>query len=926
MLLALPLTLTAQEVYNKQADSLEASTIINVLYGKQSRQSLTSSVFSVSGSELRKTQTSTLSNSMFGRFPGMAAIQTDGEPGYDEATIYMHGQHSMRGNGFVILVDGFETDAFNQLSADEIESVTLLKDAAALAMYGIKSANGVLLVTTKRGVVSRTPKIAFNARYGLQTPTYLPKLGDSYTYASLYNEALQNDGLSPVYTPSQLDGFKSESDRYLYPNTNWYDEVLKKISSIQDYTLTFSGGNNFARYFVMGGFMSSAGLYANTDKDNSSNINFQRFNFRANVDIDITKSLLVQVGLGGRVENRKFPANITTADLFRNMVVYAPTLYTARTHDGQLTGTSLYPNNPVGSVLGKGWDSRISRDAQATVYAKQKLDIVSKGLGVFGGFSSRSSYQGAYYKTRTYAYAEPIYTTLPTGEESLYYLQRGANTDLVVGNSGDSESDRLAFQFGAEYERSFGNHDVNALAMYQQDEYSVLPNQAAYAKRNFMGRLRYAFSQKYLAEFSWSYSGTENYPPGKKFGFFPSISAGWIISNENFLKNSHVINYLKLRASAGILGSDVGAARFAYNEYWGTSSNQGYYLGTAVAYSDAFVQVQIANPDLTWEKSKIFNIGMESKWLSNKLGFAADFFIERRSDILINDNNVTPSLSGITISKMVNKGKVSNYGIDLSASYNDRIGKLNYFINPMFSFCRNKITESYETPKEEQARYQQGRPLGQRFGLEAIGFFKDETDIANSPYQTFMPVCPGDLKYKDQNEDGIIDVHDEVAIGKPTNPEIYYSCNFGVSYKGFDVEFLLQGNSGRSVYLSDYTIWPFYSNGNNISEWAANGHWTSGNSANATFPRLTTINNTNNYRSSDFWVRNVSMLRLRNAELGYTFSGSKLQKVKVEKLRVYLSAVNLFTTSTLAPNVDPETLSVGYPTLRTYSFGLSANF
>lgn len=905
------------------------STNIDIAYGKRSKDMLTSSVSSVKGSDLKKTHVSTLSNTFFGRFSGMSTIQTDGEIGYDEATLYLRGQHTFGNNGYIVLLDGFEIDGFNQITPDEIESVSILKDASALAMYGISGANGAILITTKRGVNSgKKMKITLNARYGIQSPISLPKFEGSYNYAKLYNEALSNDGLPMLYSEKELQGYKDGTDPYMYPNVNWYDEVLKNTSDIQDYTLTFSGGNQFARYFVMAGYMNSRGLYKNTDQKNNSNIQFQRINFRANVDLNITKSFSAEVNLGGRIEDRAFPPT-GTGTFWKNMATYAPNLYPVRTPGGQITGTAAFPDNPVGSLLNEGYGSRNSRDVQGTVKLAQKLDFITEGLSVFGKISISSVYQGVYNKTRSYAYYEPINTISSLGQDSMYYVRRANDTDLAVTTSGDSETDRMAFQAGLEYNQVFGDNSINALAMYHQDKYYVLGNQSPYAKQNIMGRMSYAYKSRYLADFTFSYSGTDNYPSGNRFGFFPALSLGWILTKEDFLKDRKGIDFLKIRGSAGLLGSDKGVPRFGYNQYWGPSSNQGYYFGAGTTYHEALVQLALANPDLTWEKSLLYDFGIETRWLGNKLSFDADIFYENRYDILVNNTNIIPNFSGTNISTLTNRGKARNYGLELSSMFTDRVGHVNYFVGAKFDFIKNEITESYETPHTEAYRYQQGRPIGQQFGLEALGFFKDETDIANSPYQTFSEVHPGDLKYKDQNGDNIIDVDDEIAIGKPACPQINFSANFGASYKGFDIELLFQGNANRSISMNasanNYMFWPYVNNGG-LSTWAAEGRWTPETHNSATFPRLTTETNSNNYWASDFWIRDFSLLRLRNAELGYTFSGSWLKKFRIEKFRMYVSAVNLFTLDNLDIDVDPETLSVGYPTLKTYTIGLSLNF
>jgi TonB-linked SusC/RagA family outer membrane protein len=920
---ALPLAVNAQ---TGNADTTaQPPKTVPVAFGFQHKDQVTGAISSVSSGEMRKTQTSTLSNTLFGRLPGVVAVHRAGAPGYDEANLYIRGQHTFQDNGYLVLLDGFQVDGFNQVAADEIESVSVLKDAAALALYGIKGANGAILITTKRGKASDKVNIGFNARYGYQTPAQLPEFAGSYDYARLYNEALINDGQQPLYTESQLNGYRDGTDPYLYPDVNWYDEVLRGGSPIQDYSLTFNGGSDAARYFLMMGYMNNQGLYAGTDQKNNSNINFDRFNFRANVDFNITRRLSIQAGLGGSIEDRKFPP-ITTESLWQNMATYAPNLYPVRTPFGRITGTAAFPNNPAGYILEKGYQSRHNRNLQATVKVIEKLDFITEGLSAFGVVSLNSTFANAYDKTRNYAYFEPIRTLSNAGTDSVYYLQRGTDSDLtVISNSGNAETNRTNFQGGLNFDRTFGNHAFSVLAMYHQDVYAILNNPASFAMKNIMGRVNYGFREKYFVEFGFSYSGTDNYAPGKRFGFFPAISAAWLIHKENFWNGNAIVNSLKVRASAGMVGNDRGAGRFSYNQYWGTSANQGYYFGTGQTFTNALVQLGAANPDITWEKALLYNFGVETTLLNRKLSLSADFFYEDRYDILVSMGNVTPSISGIS-SPVENRGNVVNYGTEISATFRNEVGNVAYFLGGQFSFARNKIIENYEVPRKEAYSSRKQHPVSQYFGLEAIGFFKDESDILASPAQTFALVKPGDLKYKDQNGDNIIDINDEIAIGHHSYPTIGYSFNAGIAYRGFDLEALFQGNANRSVNLDGYMFWPFANNAN-ISTWAAEGHWTPETHAQATFPRLTTQPNANNYRSSTFWVRDVNTLRLRNLEFGYTLSNKQFLKTRIENMRIYVAASNLFTWDDLdIVDVDPETLSRGYPVMKTYTVGLSLNF
>lgn len=906
-------------------DTVSTRKTVQVAFGKQSRDQVTSSMSTVSSVDMRKTHTSTLSNTLFGRLPGVAALHTAGAPGYDEASLFIRGRHTLQDNGYLVLLDGFQVEGFNQISVDEIESVSVLKDAAALALYGIKGANGAILITTKRGQASDKVNIGFNARYGYQTPTQLPEFAGSYDYARLYNEARVNDGQQPLYTESQLNGYRDGTDPYLYPNVNWYDQILRKGSPIQDYSLSFNGGGETAKYFVLLGYMENQGLYDNTDQKRNSNIDFERINFRANVDIDVTKNLSVYAGLGGTIEDRMFPP-ISTESLWQSMATYAPNLYPVRTPGGKLTGTAAFPNNPVGSVLEKGFDSRHNRNVQATVRINEKLDLITKGLNAFATISYNSVFTSSYSKTRSYAYYEPIRTLSSAGADSVYYLLRSTDTDLTVNARGSSsENSRTNVQAGLDYSRVFDQHEVSALVMFHQDAYSIMGNQSSYAFQNLMGRINYGFKQKYFAEVAFSYSGTDNYAPGKRFGFFPAVSAGWLVHKENFWNENSVVNYLKLRASAGLTGNDRNPNRFGYNQYWGPAASQGYYFGTGQNFSDGLIELGIANPNVTWEKALSYNFGIETSMLNNKLSLTADVFYENRYDILVNMGNTTPSLGGFTSASIENRGEVHNYGTEISAMFKNKAGSFSYFIGGQFAFARNRIIENYEVPRKEAYSSRKNNPVGQYFGLEAVGFFKDANDIAVSPVQTFSTVQPGDLKYKDQNGDNIIDINDEVPIGRQSYPEISYALNAGVAYRGFDLEFLFQGTGNRSVYLDGYMFWPFLNNAN-ITPWAVDGHWTPETHASATFPRLSAEPNANNYRASTFWVRNVSMISLRNIELGYTLNNNLFPRTRIENMRIYVSALNPFRWDNLAVDTDPETLGRGYPVLKTYTVGLNLNF
>ena len=901
-----------------------SDSLVHVSYGSLFKDQSCAAVSTVSGSALEMARTTTLTNALPGRLPGLTVMGSGDAPGFDDATMLIRGKHTSLNNGILLIVDGIQVNSISFISPDEIESVSVLKDAAALAMYGARGGNGVLLITTKRGQLSTKPNITLNMRYGLQSATQLPKMASSYDFARLYNEALVNDGLPELYSESQLVGYREKKDPYIYPDVDWMGEILRKSSPIQDYSLSFNGGSQMAKYFVMLGFMDNQGLYAHTDGEHNANIGYNQINLRANLDLQLTRNLTARIGLGGNIQNRKFPP-VATATFWKDMLTYAPNLYPARTPEGNITGSALFPSNPLADLLDRGYQSRHDRNIQMNIQVTQGLDFITEGLSAFGAVLFDNQLQSRYDKTRTYAYYEPIWTKGGGGADSVYFLQRSLDGDLTVVTGGDYENNRIVFQGGFNYDRKFADHGVGARLFFQQDKYTVLNNPSPFAMQNFAGRLTYNYKQKYVAEGVFSYSGLENYAPGHRFGFFPAIAAGWLLHKENFLKDVSWVNYLKLRASAGSVGNDKGAPRFAYNQYWGVASSQGYYFGTGQTWYNGLVQLGLSNPFITWERSAIYNVGIDGQLFSNRLSVTIDAFKELRKDVLVDEAATNSALSGYTSGRITNFGRVDNEGFELSLNYQKNTGAFNYYIGGEFSYAHNLIKRSGETPKKEAYSYRQGNPVGQYFGLEAIGFFRDESDIANSPVQTFSIVQPGDLKYKDQNNDGIIDIDDEVAIGRQDYPQINYGVSGGFAFKGFSIDILFQGIANYDVYLNGYLFQPFVNNAN-IANWAADGRWTEQHQANATYPRLTTQANPNNYRSSTFWVRSADFIKLKNVELGYAFREGIIRKVGMEEAKIFVSGTNLFTWDNLNVDIDPETLGQGYPTIKTWSVGITAKF
>lgn len=905
-------------------DSLRTSTNkLNVAYGRQSQESITGAISTVGGYEMSKTFTPSLSNTLFGRLPGLTVMSGSGEPGFDEPSMLIRGLGTFNNAGFLVMVDGFEASIDN-LSVEEIESVSVLKDAAALALYGIRGANGVLLVTTKRGHDGET-QIRFTARTGFQKPTRLPDFVNSYDYGVLYNEALANDGLPARYSQSDLENYRTGNDPFLYPNVNWYDEVLANNAPISDINLTFSGGGKNTRYFMLLGYMQDEGLYGNTDSDRkeNSNANFRRVNFRSNIDVALSPKVTASLDFGGRIENRSYP-NYNGASLWTNMATYPANAYPVTNPDGSWGGNSSYPDNPVASVLGRGYTSSHDRNIMTNLRLSEDLSDLIPGLRFSQAIGINNWHRGNYNRVRSLAYYE-LGAGDPGSEQPYIYYQRGLDTGFSVEEGGNDQWNRVNIQGAFDYEKQLGDHGLTGMLMYHQDVLNVSGNNVPYANQSLMGRFTYNFQSRFYAELGFAYSGSERFPEGDRFGFFPSLSGAWILSKEEFLKNSSVINFLKARASVGLTGNDkFGGSRFAYTQdfyYLGD-----YRLGLDNISNGTINYGQLGNPNISWEKDLKFNVGFEAKFY-DKLDVVMDLFYNQRSNMPVNTENIYPGYIGVS-PPYENIGKVNNKGFELDLHYTDHFGSLNYFVGASGFFAKNKIIEMGEMMRPESYMDRTGQPINQNFGWEAVGFYSPEDFEANGqlksgvPVSSFAPVQPGDIKYIDQNGDGVIDQNDEIAIGNTWQPQFTYTFNLGAEYKGFDVELFFYGLTGRSVNLNGPYFWGLQNNAN-LSTNALN-RWTPENQENATFPRLTTLPNENNYRPSTFWMQTGNLLRLRNVELGYTIPANWAQQIKIDNLRVFVNAVNLFTWDKMEM-VDPETYG-GYPPLKSLNMGVSVQF
>lgn len=900
-----------------RVDTLLQNDINKVAYGMQPKWMTTGAVSSVRGNEL-KSFVPNIANMLNGRIPGLVVQQWGCEPGADSPAMNARGVNTYgSGTGLFIVIDGFQsTEAyFQQLTPQEIESITLLKDASATAIYGSKGANGVLLITTKRGTSDKI-KINFSIQSGFQQPLRLPEFLGAYDYATLYNEALVNDGKSPFYTPMDLEAYKTGNDPIFHPDVDWYGTILRKAAPITNYNFTASGSNEYFRYFVLLNVLDDRSLYrkAGNVSDFSKNGTYTRYNFRTNIDVKLSKRLQGAITLGGTIEDKTNPGTSeNTSGMFDLMSSIAPNAFPVYVSTGMYGGNSMY-SNPLGDLMQTGYTSYNGRSLQAIFQLKGDLGFITPGLSVNGAVGFNTYFKSYSKKSRQYA----RYSVDRDNADEIIYTTYGQNTSLAGDESSSSQWRDYSLQASLNYNRTFnGLHNIDAIYLGSYNDYVVTGTDLSYKNIAMGGRVTYSYDKRYIGEFSFGYNGTENFPKGHRFGFFPAGSLGWILSNEAFLKGNPILNYLKLRASYGIVGNDnIGGIRYMFDQYY---DGYGYHLGNSNNVQDGLVQGKLANPDVTWEKEKKFNVGFEAT-LVNKIDVSFDYFIQKRSNILSQPYRTVPDYLGISRPD-INIGKVDNKGLETSIRYNG-IGKkdLIYFVETSLWYAKNKVVYNAEAIQENEYLYGTGRIVGQPFVLEAIGFFKDEDDILKSPTQTFTDVRPGDIKYKDQNKDGKIDSNDYYPIGYTSMPQITLGLHGGITFKGFDMDIFFQGAANRTVYCGGKYYHAFQNDGKISS--IALGRWTPETAETATYPRLSSENNLNNYQASSFWQKNGNFLKLRSLEIGYTLPFQLSRKINLEKVRIFANGTNLFSLDHMDGFTDPETMS-GYPALRIISFGLS---
>lgn len=918
-----------------QEDPKGLNEVVVVGYGTQKKVSLTGSVATISGKDMRQMPTANLSNSLVGRAPGIIAVQRSGEPGNDQSNISIRGKSTFGDNSMLVIVDGIPR-AYEQLNPGDIETVTVLKDASAAAIYGARAANGVLLVTTKRGSKG-VPTISYNGFAGFQQPTRYPKLLNSTEYMQMYNDGLRSNGQQPLYSEADIATVRDNPDplRNL-ANTDWWKETNAKSAMQTQHDLSVSGGGEKARYFVSLGFLDQDGLFKSS--------NFKRYNFRSNLDANIGRRLNVSVDLAGRFENRQAPG-VATNSIFNSILRAKP------------MDPAFYPNGLPGGSTG-GVNATL--DALSSGYRNEQWNIFQSNLSLkydvpgISGLTIKgvAAFDKSYRFTKNFLTPYDYYKYNATSKDYDKITQSGS----ISLKQEDEQRLGITTQAIVNYVQTFGLHNVDATFVWENYKYnsdvfsayreqytSALLDQLFAGSQNGLnndgtasidgrsgvaGRINYGWMHKYLLTATFRYDGSINFPKNKRWGFFPGISAGWVVSEENFFKDHiRAMEYLKLKASYGQLGNDrVGMFQYMPSYYLGNGKNDNgqditsTYIIDGKAVSGIFT-TGYPNANITWETATTNDFGVEASLWNRALTIDAGYFYKRTKNILLPRKDAVPGTFGEKLPDQ-NIGIVDNRGFELELGHESKIGQVNFNAKGTFTAVRSKIIYMDEAANILPALRKTGRPFDQYTGLKAIGIFQSQDEISKSPVQQFGQVKPGDIKYADIDGNGKVDDNDRVAIGKSQIPELIYGLNLGFSWKGFDGSMLWQGAANFNTYLSPELSVPFFNGAN--SPKSLLDYWTPENT-NAKYPRPVPGGNANNRKVSSFWLRDASYIKLKNIVLGYSLPDGLLKRARLQQIRVYVAAANLLTISRLK-DIDPEIPSDirgYYPQQRSVNFGIN---
>jgi len=909
-------------------DTATLDEAVAIGYGHQKKTSIVGAIATVDP-EVLKVPATTLSNVLAGRLSGVVSVQRSGEPGAG-SNFWIRGISTFGANSNpLVLVDGIER-SLDLVDVEDVKEFSVLKDAAATAVYGVRGANGVVLITTRDGDIGK-PKVNIKVQSGVVTPTRISKVVDAETFCRLYNEAAGYEYFSQEYINKTLSG----EDPDLYPNVDWINSMFNDCCNETRVNFNVSGGTSTVKYFISAGYYYENSLLKNYNVNPySTGISYNKFNFRANVDVKITPRTSLNVILANTFEN-KHTGGTTASNIYAHAMQTPAISWPMVYSNGYLPGPGggNAGDNPYSLLTQMGYKDNFYNNAQSVATLTHNFDYVVPGLtlNIKGSFDANNSATQA--RTRT--------------PEQWFNPSRDAQGNLVLTNivPGTKELSfsysnagwrAYYFEANVNYAQSFGKHSIGALLLYQmsQKNYvgaSATTSQAAipYRHQGLAARLTYNYDSRYFIEFNAGYNGSENFAPGHRFGFFPSVALGWLASEEAFWSDiKKYVNKFKIKGSYGLVGNDQigGGRRFIYLET--ISAGGGYWFGENVASYSSLRLGDQPNTDVSWEKSRKLDTGFELG-IFNKLEFQFDYFYEYRDNIFLQRASI-PQYVGITSIPWVNIGKMRNSGVDMSATYNQQIGSVTLSGLANFTFARNVILDMDQPSYADAYRNRTGQARWETFGYISDGLFKDEEDIATSPDQSYFGVQrPGDIKYRDLNGDGVINEKDEKALGVTGVPEIVYGFGLSAKWHGFDLSVFFQGTGNIKIptqctLTMGFTHESMYLS--NIYQDVADNHWTPTN-LNAKYPRLSIGTNTNNSVMSDFWIADGSYLRFKNAEFGYSLPTNIVKKARMTGVRFYVSGTNLLTFSSFKL-WDPDSNQSGYtyPQSRVVNFGIDINF
>lgn len=933
--------------------------VVVVGYGQQKKESVVGAISTINVEKLNIPGSTSLSNALAGQLSGVVGMNRSGEPGKSGASeFYIRGIASFKGDAKpLVLVDGIERD-LDLVDVDDIASFSILKDASASAVYGVRGANGVIIVTTKKGTVGK-PVIEVRAEASITAPTRRPRMSNSIEWAEMYNEALGKE----YYTQEELDMYRNNADPDLYPNVNWFDELFRDQAYNQNVKLNINGGGDIARYYISGGFYNESSILRNANNgryDYNSSINYNKFNFRANVDLQLSPSTLLSLNLANIYEKQNFPGG-SKSDIWSYAFNTSPNAFPLEYSDGTLASPSTASGfNPWNLLVHSGYQEQFWNSAQSVIGLTQDIGALwepLKGLKANAKFSwdawntatqKRSKTENQYHATGrdddgNLLFGNPVYT----GTGQLGFDRDQASTQTTY------------LEASLTYDRAFGDHRVGALFLYNHKDHRKLllteedlkndtkkkQTTLPYKNQGIAGRVTYAFKDRYFGELNMGYNGSENFARGHRFGFFPAVGLGWLASEESWFQPiKNTVDMLKFKGSYGLVGNDaIGASRrWAYestivnaDKEWKYGSN-GSLGGTGIRIG------QIENLDVSWEEAKKLNVGLEVS-LFKKLRIMADWFKEKREGVFLARASL-PGYVGLSTVPYVNIGETENSGYELSLEYMQEVGEVFLTARGNFSYNKNKIIENDEPDWEYKYQNRIGKPFGkdgqyQPFGLIALGLFESQEEIDNSPAQEFGEYRVGDIKYADINGDGVINSYDNVAIGYTNLPEITYGFGLTGEFRGFDINVFFQGVARTSFFTGGISMRPF-SSGNlersAINSDLYNNVWKTTNTpeenAKAIYPRLSfsgeSAGAANNKQNSTFNLQDGGFLRMKNVEIGYRLPKSVLNTTFLKDIRFYLSGTNLLTFSKFKL-WDPETGSSDgskYPQNKVVTLGLTAKF